>query len=122
MSVCLDYKDTIRLILPQVNGYGSESVDEEANVGAIFVQGTGWAHGANQTAVTSDAVCYVNPADAFVQAHFNRLEGMLVVAQLFGVAESEAWYRITEVSIGRDALLCNNIDNILVSLKKTVGI
>lgn len=122
MSVCLDYKDNVRLVATDVDGYGSETVGEEATVGALFGQNTGWSHGSNQTAVTSDAFCYIDPSDEFVVDHFNRLEGMLVVAQLFGVGFADAWYRITDVSVGRDSLLCNQIDNILLGLKKTTGI
>lgn len=122
MSICLEYKDTVRLVLPQVDGYGTETVDDEEDVGAIFGQNTGWAHGSNQTAVTSDAFCYIDPANQFVRDHFNRLEGMLIVAELFGVDDSEAWYRVIDVSVGRDSLLCNEIDNILLGLKKTTEI
>lgn len=120
--ICIDYKDSIRLILPTVNGYGTELVDDEATVKCLFGQNTGWSHSANQDAITSDAYCYVDPKNEFVMSHFNRLEGMLIVAQLFGVGESDAWYRVTSVSVGRDLLLCNNIDNILLGLTKTVGI
>lgn len=122
MSVCLDYKDTVRIILPGVDGYGAELVDDEATVGALFGQNTGWSHGNNQAAITSDAFCYVDPSNEFVMDHFNRLEGMLVVAQLFGVGLADAWYRVVNVSVGRDSLLCNEIDNILLGLKKTTGI
>lgn len=122
MTVCVDYKDSVRLIAPGVSGYGSEYISTEATIPAIFGQGTGWAHGNNQTAVTSDAFCYIDPNNAFVVSNFYRLEGMLIVAQLFGVAASDAWYRIVHVAIGRDSLLCNKIDNVLLSLKKTTEI
>ena len=110
--ICITYKDTIRLIKPVVDGYGAESIGEMSNVPSLFAQNTGWSHGSNQSAITSDAVVYVDPNNAFVLANFNRLEGMLVVAQLFGVEEEEAWYRIIGVNVGRDLLLCNQIDNI----------
>lgn len=122
MSICLDYKDTVRLVLPQVDGYGAEMVGDEEDVKAIFGQNTGWAHGNNQAAITSDAFCYIDPNNQFVVDHFNRLEGMLMVAQLFGAAAEETWYRVINVSVGRDSLLCNTIDHILLSLKKSTGI
>ena len=47
---------------------------------------------------------------------------MLVIANPFGSDDGDAWYKIIDVRIGRDALLSNQIDNILVSLKKTTEI
>lgn len=119
---CLIYNETVILIDPDIDDYGSEQMGESASVPAIFGQRTGWAHGSNQTAVTSDAVAYLDPTNVFVSGHANRLEGMLLVAQLFGVSAPDAWYRITEVSVGRDSLLCNDIDTIQVNLKKTTEI
>ena len=59
--ICITYKDTIRLIKPVVDGYGAESIGEMSNVPSLFAQNTGWSHGSNQSAITSDAVVYVDP-------------------------------------------------------------
>lgn len=119
---CITYKDTIRIVKPVVDGYGSEKIGEIANVKALFSQSTGWSHGANQSAIDSDAIAYIDPIDSFVTTNFYRLEGMMVIAELFGVPEEDAWYRIVDVNVGRDLLLCDKVDNIRIALKKTVGI
>ena len=57
--------------------------------------------------------------DAFVVNNANRLEGMYIKAVLFGSDESESWYKIETVSVNRDHLLCNKIDNVEMALNKT---
>lgn len=118
----LEYQDTIRIIEVTVNRYGDEAIGDEAEVAAIFEQNTGWAHGGNQTDVTSTTRAFVDPENSFVQEKFQRLEGMLVVAQPFGEAFGDAWYRITDVTAARDTQFDNVIDNIALTLKKTVPI
>jgi hypothetical protein len=118
----LEYKDTVRLVKPVVDGHGSEKIGEIAQVPALFMQNTGWSHGANQSAVTSDASVYVDPTDEFVTENFNRLDGMLVIANMFGVTDADAWYRVSQVVVGQDKLLGNNIDNVQLFLKKSTGI
>lgn len=122
--VGLDYVDTIQLVTTQLSsdGYASEQVLEVTDVPALFIANTGWAHAGNQSVVTSDAQMYIDPTNETVLEKFDRLEGMLVIAHPFGEDEAEAWYRITQVIIGQDKLLDNQIDNISCLLKKSTEI
>lgn len=122
MSICLNYNDTVRLVKTTVDEYGTQVISDQEEVPAIFGQTTGFGHGSNQDAILSDAVAYLDPTNEFVIENFYRLEGMLLVAQLFGVSLEDAWYRITDISVARTSLTCNDIDNIQVGLKKTTGI
>lgn len=121
MSALINYQDTATIV---VMGGSSEyandkSVEEMAAVSVVFLQNTGLSHGAYQDAITSDAIMYVDPEDGFVQSHFYRLEDMFVLAPLFGATDPEGWYKIESVTVNRDHLLSNEIDNVECALKKT---
>lgn len=118
----IQYVDTIRLVKPVIDGHGSEKIGETVEVPGLFMQSTGWTHGGNQSAITSDASVYVDHTHEFVMENFNRLEGMLVIANLFGADSADAWYRVTQVVVGQDKLLGNRIDNIQLFLKKSTEI
>lgn len=124
MSIPLNYKDTVQLVKHKLtaDGYATEVIDEIVEVKALFIENTGWQHGGYQTAVTSDAEVYINPKDSFVKANFNRLDGMLIIANRYGNRDQQQWYRIISVIIGEDKLLGNTIDNISCQLKKTTEI
>jgi hypothetical protein len=122
MSIGLRYPDKIKMFEVDTKLYGQEFIVQEAIVPAIFEQNTGWSHANGQDAVTASVTVFVDPTNAFVRGHVNRLEGMLVVAQFSGVGEADAWYRVTDVAIARDSLLFNRIDNIQLALKKTTGV
>lgn len=119
MSVCIQFNDTITLVTTTPDEYGSEIVDEIAEVNAAIDLNTGYSHSSNQDAVTSDAIAYLDPNDEFIQDNFYRLEEMLVMIDLFGTPESRAWYKITQVNPARDTQLCNRVDHVEVLLKKT---
>jgi hypothetical protein len=118
----IDYNDVITIIEPGVDGYGNETVKNEAIVAAVWEQNTGYRHGSNQSAIDANATALVDPDNEFVQSKFDRLEGMLVIAPLFGASVGVSWYRITSVVVSRDTQLANEIDNIQLHLKKTAGI
>ena len=122
MSICIDYKDAVTIIEPKYDKFGSESIGESHEVKCLFSQTTGWSHSSHNMQVNSDANLLVDPEDEFVIENANRLEGMLVIANPFGYSQIESWYRITNVSVNEDKLLCNEIDNISISLKKTTSI
>lgn len=119
MRICLDYKDSAKIVDPQYNVYGSESVGEEVNIKCLFIQNTGWSHSSNNSNIDSNASAYLDISSDFVVKNANRLEGMLLIANQFGFEDEESWYRIISVNVNQDKLLCNKIDNIYVSLKKT---
>lgn len=122
MSVCIDYKDTVTIVEVKYDKYGSESIKDSHQVKCLFNQNTSWSHSSNNMQVNSDATLLLDPDDEFVMNNANRFEGMLVIANPFGYATTESWYRITSISPNQDKLLCNEIDNISASLKKTTSI
>jgi hypothetical protein len=118
----IDYQDTIRIISTTVDEYGNEIYADETSVAAVFEQNTGFRHSASQDGVSANVVAFVDPADDFIVDNFYRLEGMLAIAELFGVGVTSAWYRITSVTVARASQLDNEIDNIQLVLKKTAGL
>lgn len=117
--IYLDYKDTIKIVDPVIDSYGAEKIGQIEEVDCLFIQITGWEHSNNQDGITSDAEIYIDPEHWFIKANFYRLEDMLVIANPFGEAEADAWYRIINVTVGQDKLLSNGVDNIRLELKKT---
>jgi len=79
---------------------------------------TGYTHSDHQDAITSDAIAFIDPSNSNVISNFYRLEEMLVIANLFGASEAQSWFKIESVVVARDTLLCNNIDNVQLNLKK----
>jgi hypothetical protein len=119
----LNYQDTATFITVESNGYGNDkSVTAQVEVPVIFVQNTGFRHANNQDAIESDAVCWPDPENSFIQSNFNRLEGMYILEPLFGASDDPSWYKIIDVTVNRDHLLQNEINNIELKLKKTVAI
>lgn len=116
---CIQYSDPITLIATVPDEYGSEQIDVQAEVMAAIDLNTGYAHGANQDAVTSDAIAFVSPDNTFVRENYYRLEEMLVVIDLFNTPDQRAWYKVSQVNIARDTQLCNEIDHLELLLKKT---
>lgn len=118
----LTYKDTISLVDPVIDEYGTEKIGQVETVPALFIQRTGYNHASNQDAITSDAEIYIDPTHWFVIENAYRLEELLVIANPFSGTEADAWYRIQDVVVGQDKLLSNGIDNVKLELKKTTGL
>lgn len=116
----LHHKDNITFVVVTSTGYGNKKVVvEQHDIKGTFLQNTGFTHTNNQDILNSDAVVYPNERDSFIMANHNRIEGMYVIAPLFGADADRSWYKVTSVSVNRDHLLRNKIDNILVTLKRT---
>ena len=117
--ICLDLKVRITLIATTTDGYGSDVLDDQAEINAAIDMNTGHLQAANQEAVTSDAIAVISPDDQFVADNFYRLEEMFVVMDLYDTPDQRAWFKVTKASLARDLLLGNNIDHIELQLKKT---
>lgn len=117
--ICLDLQDTILLVATAPDEYGTEHIDDQAEVQAAIDLNTGYSHSGNQDAVTSDAVAFISPSNSFVQDNFYRLEEMLVAIDLFDTPDQRAWYKVSSVNVARDTQLCNKIDHLELLLKKT---
>lgn len=120
MGLRIKHKDNVVFVVVTSTGYGSnKTVIEQHDVKGTFLQDTGFLHSNNQESFDSDAVLYPDERNAFVIANHNRLEGMYVVAPLYGSAVDDSWYKVIKATVNRDHLLSNKIDNILLVLKKT---
>lgn len=116
----IEYQDSVTILKAASSGYrGSKDVSEYKVVPAIFIQSTGFIQAGFQENIDADAICFPDPESQFVLDNFNRLEGMYLIAEIFGVDEDDAWYKIIDVTVNRDHLLENEIDNVQLNLKKT---
>jgi len=120
MNLILDYPDTATFVTTRPSGFGNQKiVTQQVEVPVVFVQNTGFSRGNFREQIDSDAICYPDFKDDFIVENFNRLEGMYILEPLFGAGDDASWYKITSVTINRDHLLDNTIDNIALALKKT---
>lgn len=116
----LNHKDSVTFVIASTGGYGNKkAVVEQHAVKGTFLQNTGFLHTNNQDLLDADAIIYPNERDPFILANHNRLEGMFVIAPLYGAAADDSWFKIETVAVNRDHLLGNKIDNILCTLKRT---
>lgn len=114
------YRDIARFYKLGSTGYANSKVVESSDeVLCVFLQNTAFLHTSNQDAIDSDGVLYPDINNSFVKENANRLEGMNVKVKMYGSVDSESWYKIINVSVNRDHLLENKIDNIECLLKKT---
>lgn len=120
MSGLIRYQDSATLVVMDSSEYANDkTVAELASVHVVFLQNTGMSHSAYQDSFTSDAIMYVDPEDPFVSGKQYRLEDMYVLAPMFEANDADGWYKITDVTVNRDHLLSNQIDNVECALKKT---
>lgn len=115
----LEYKDTIYLVDPVIDEYGTEKIGQVETIPALYIQNTGWNHASNQDEISSNGEIYIDPEHWFVVENAHRLEELLVIANPFGASDGQSWYRIIDVTVGQDKLLTNQIDNVRLELKKT---
>lgn len=117
----LKYNEVLTFVeVASSSGYGnSKTISSQHDVDCIFIQNTQFNRGNYQENVDADAFCYPDPENSFIQSLANRLEGLYILAPLFGASDDQAWYKVTDVTVNRDHLLTNTIDNIELKLKKT---
>ena len=120
MTLQLNYPDTATFVEVSSSGYGNDkAMVAQVEVPVIFIQSTGFVRAGFQENVDADAICFPDFTDEFIVANHNRLEGMYVLMPLFGASNPQSWYKITNVTVNRDHLLGNTIDNVELQLKKT---
>ena len=120
MTLALNYPDTATFVRVEASGYANSKESlQQVDIAVIFIQSTGFVRAGFQENVDADAICFPNFNDPFVVENHNRLEGMYLRAPLFGEDDDGSWYKITKVTVNRDHLLGNIIDNIELLLKKT---
>lgn len=120
MTLKLTYPDVATFVKVAPDGYANTKTPlAQIDVPVIFVQNTGYVRNRNQDAVDSDAICYPDFTNSFIVENANRLEGMYLIMPLYGATDAQAWYKVTDVTVNRDHLLGNVIDNIELGLKKS---
>jgi len=116
----LNHKDTVIFVEVDTTGYGNKKVViGQHEVKGTFLQNTGFLHTTNQDILDSDAVLYPNERDSWLKANHDRLEGMYIIAPLYGASNDDSWYKVETVAVNRDHLLSNTIDNVQLTLKRT---
>lgn len=118
MNRLLTYKDTVRLIQTTQNGFGDNTISLDVEVPALFHEGTSQSQSGYVERIACDAHVYLDPYDPTVQSTAYRLEGMYIVANLYGGIESESWYKISRVVVGQRKLLTNEVNNVHAYLTK----
>lgn len=120
MNLQLNYPDTVTFVKVSSDGYGDKSPTQQVDIPVIFVQNTGYSRANYQAQIDSDAICYPDFTASFIVENSNRLEGMYIVADsIYSDAVDDSWFRVESVTVNRDHLLNNQIDNIELRLKKT---
>lgn len=111
-------KDTCQLATLSSNGYGDKSVEVLTTIDCLFLQSTGNSHSSNVEIATSDAHIYLDIENPVILEKGYRIEGMYLMVNPFGAADSESWYKISRVVVGQRKLLDNDVDNVHAYLRK----
>ena len=116
----LEYRDSATFVIVNSTGYGNNKIiEEEETVSCIFLQNTAFSHSNFRDNIESDAICYPDPTNDFILENYYRLEGMYIKINMFGSTNDISWYKIENVSVNRNHLLGEEVDNIELNLKKT---
>lgn len=118
MNQLLEYKDPLILLETSQDGYGDNTVSHIENLMGLFVQGTSQSQSGATEMIGTDAHVYLDIENPFVRENAFRLEGMYLIANIFGGRENESWYKISRVKVGQRKLLENDINNIHCFLTK----
>ena len=114
----LIYKDPVYLIETSQNMYGDNTVSHIEAIFGLFVQGNSQSESRYVEALGTDAHIYLDIDNPYVRENAFRLEGMYIVANLFGGTNEESWYKIARCKVGQRKLLDNDINNIHCFLTK----
>ena len=118
MNLPLIYKDPIILIETGADGYGDETVIHAEHLLGLFHEGMSQTQINYVDTAGTDAHVYLDIDNEYVKANAFRLEGMYIIASLFGTPENEAWYKIERVVVGQRKLLENNVNCVHCFLTK----
>ena len=118
MNRLLNYKDDVYLVQTTQDGYGDNSVSHIEPIKALFLQGTSQSQSNQVETLGTDAHIYLDISNPFVQDNAFRLEGMYIVANLYGGRTEQSWYKIARAKVGQRKLLENDINNVHCFLTK----
>lgn len=118
MNQLLTYKDPVYLIETTQNMYGDNAIGHVEKIYGLFVQGNSQSESRFVEALGTDAHIYLDIENPYVLENAFRLEGMYIVANLYGGKESQSWYKIARCKVGQRKLLENDINNVHCFLTK----
>ena len=96
------------------DNYGrSRLITQSEEIAIVVLAGVTLTTGGQAESTGSASTAYVDPKADFVTTNINRLNGMWLAVDSVGLVE---WYRVTGVTVNRNHLLGNRIDNIELSL------
>lgn len=119
MNKLLNYKDDVVLVDTYPDDYGDMGISHVEKLKGLFVQGTSQTRTGYVDAIGTDAHVYLDINNAFVQENAFRLEGMYLVANIFGGQENQQWFKISRVKVGQRKLLGNEVNNVHCFLTKS---
>lgn len=115
----ISLKDKVRIVCVGPNGWGDAVIVDEALVSAAFFEGMSTSIKNNTDMIEAyDAHCYVDETDKFVLDHSYHLEGMYIIANLYGSKDDECWYKISDVKLGVTKIIDNVVNNCHCFLQK----
>ena len=100
------------------DGYGDSKVTALNEIECTFLLQAGTSHTGNVDVANSTAHVYLDIDNEFILSLGYRLEGFLFKISPFGTAESESWYKISNVQVGQRKLLTNEVNNVHAYLEK----
>lgn len=113
------YKDRVTFVKVESGEYRNEkTMTEQQDVDCLLIKSDTFVQAGFQENKDTDAVCYVDPSNQFIQDNIADLEGLYILSAIFGTE----WYRVENYSVHKDHLLENEVDNIELTLKKTRAI
>lgn len=118
MNEDLIFRDTCDIYAATVDEYGTQQLGEPTAVPCMFVQTTGYQHGASRDEINSTSRIAFPATHPFLTAHGYRLEEMIVQVNPFGNDGASQTFKITSVTPVRDLLLFNTVHHVECSLKK----
>lgn len=118
MNKSLVYQDEVYLIDTTQNGYGDSVAFLIGKIDGLFLEGSSQSDINHVEALGTDAHIYLDVNNEIVIENAFRLEGMYIVANLYGGKEAESWYKIARVKVGQRKLLDNAINNVHCFLTK----
>ena len=115
----LTYKDPLVLIDTTIDGYGDHTISHQESILGLFHNGTTINQVQYVEQNSPDAHVYLDNTNGFVLANVYRLEGMYLIANIFGGNVDDAWYKIQKVIVGQTKLLDNAVNDVHCMLIKT---
>lgn len=119
MNKLLNYKDDVLLVDTSPDDYGDMGISHVEKLKGLFVQGTSQSRTGYVDTIGTDAHIYLDINNDFIQRNAFRLEGMYLVANIFGGEENQQWFKIARVKVGQRKLLGNEVNNVHCFLDKS---